>query len=136
MAYIICFSPFIFLINNFWYFILDKLNYVPLMSPESVLSANGDNISPYHQGNLKRPRTEDYDVGLYHPSKPTNYICSEARSFSRCKNSFIYIYINVFLFQGLLVNFCLHDCLFCLHSMHVRCVFYKELLFTSAKVLC
>lgn len=76
---------------NYKLFIVDKLNYhIPLMSPESVLSANGDNVSsPYQQGSLKRPRTEDYsDVGIYQTNKPSNYICTDARSFSRCKKSF------------------------------------------------
>lgn len=60
------------------------------MSPESVLSSNGDNIpTVYNQGSIKRPRTEDYsDVGLYPSSKPTNYLCAENRSYTRCKNLF------------------------------------------------
>ena len=80
--------------------ILDKLNYnIPLMSPESVLSSNGDNISAYNQGSIKRPRTEDYsDVGLYHSSKPTNYICSENRSYSRCKFYLFSFFFNFILF--------------------------------------
>lgn len=70
------------------------------MSPESVLSSNGDNIpSVYNQGSIKRPRTEDYsDVGLYPSSKPTNYLYSENRSYSRRKNLF-----TVFLLMHILI---------------------------------
>lgn len=61
------------------------------MSPESVLSANGDNISPY-QGSLKRPRTDDYsDVGLYQSNKSSNYVCSDTRHYSRCKHFIIFL---------------------------------------------
>lgn len=97
-------------------FILDKLNYnIPLMSPESVLSSNGDNISSaYNQGSIKRPRTEDYsDVGLYQSSKPTNYLCSENRSYSRSKNLLIYY------------TLCAHNIYIC--TLHVcLCIMYKN----------
>ncbi|XP_035208781.1 uncharacterized protein LOC118183374 isoform X2 [Stegodyphus dumicola] len=69
------------------FFKQDKLNYgLPLVSHEGVgVSTNGNNTQ-YHQGSLKRPRTEDYpEIGVYQSNKLSSYICTDSRGYSKSK---------------------------------------------------
>nr|XP_042908897.1 uncharacterized protein LOC107443204 isoform X2 [Parasteatoda tepidariorum] len=58
---------------------LEKYNYnLPVLTTDSEVPTNGDNAnSPYHQQtSFKRPRTEDYSVGMYSTSKLTKNFLS------------------------------------------------------------